>query len=105
MGAIWAAGGSVLMIEIGDLVREEAQLAEGATIDAIGKRSDHQLSSLSGHLLLQARATYRTSCEASPARRAKILPSIDAHFLTLLHAAAGEGKTRALNPRDYKTSV
>ena len=40
MGAIWASGGSVHMIEIDGLEREEAQLAEGATIDAIGKRYD-----------------------------------------------------------------
>ena len=38
MRATWASGGSVLMIAIDGLAREEAQLAEGATIDAIGKR-------------------------------------------------------------------
>ena len=40
MQAIWASGGSILMIEIDGLAREEAQLAEGATIDAIGKQRD-----------------------------------------------------------------
>ena len=38
MRTIWASGGSVHMIEIDGLAHEEAQLAEGATIDAIGKR-------------------------------------------------------------------
>ena len=57
MRAIWASGDSVHMIVIDGLAREEAQLAEGATIDAIGKRCD-QCSFLSGHLLLQARETW-----------------------------------------------
>ena len=65
MREIWAAGGSVAMIEVGSLAREEAQLAEGATIDAIGKRCDDQCSCLSGHLLLQERETWRTSIAAS----------------------------------------
>ena len=38
MREVWAAGDSVHMIAIGGLVREEAQLAEGAAIDAIGER-------------------------------------------------------------------
>ena len=38
MRQIWTSGGSIHMIEFDGLAREEAQLAEGATIDAIGKR-------------------------------------------------------------------
>ena len=37
MHELWASGGSVYMVEVGGLAREEAQLAEGATIDAIGE--------------------------------------------------------------------
>ena len=41
MREIWKANSIVYMIEIGDLAREEAKLAEGAVIDAIGRRFFH----------------------------------------------------------------
>ena len=57
MSSIWTAGDSVYMIELGGFVREEAKLAKGATIDAIGKRRHHLLAALSGRFWLQQRAT------------------------------------------------
>ena len=38
MREIWQAGGVVNMINVGGLPREEAMIAEGAVIDAFGKR-------------------------------------------------------------------
>ena len=37
MRDIWAAGNVVYMIEVGDMAREEAKLAEGALIDAFDR--------------------------------------------------------------------
>ena len=43
------------MIEIGKLTRQDAQLAEGATIDAIGKRRHRHFAALMTLFWLQAR--------------------------------------------------
>ena len=66
MRSIWASGGSVQMIDISGLSREEAKLAEGAAIDAIGKRRHRHFAALMLRFWLQPLAICQTKCAASP---------------------------------------
>ena len=106
MQEIWHAGGTVNMIQIGNMAIEEAKLAEGAVIDAFRRRKLCQYQLSAAHLaglrnLTNAKRglSYAEDVDFADDRRS--FAQIGTHLLSLLHAEALNGKRRVLQPHDY----
>ena len=105
MRAVWKAGGAVYMIEVGGMAREEAQIAEGAVIDAFGRRKlcQYPLSAayLAGvrNLSNERRGlSYAEGINFADDRRC--FAQLGTHLLTLLHAELLNGNARELKSHE-----
>ena len=99
------AGGDVFMIEVGGMAREEAKIAEGAVIDAIGEYfyCQYPLSAayFAGvrNLVNDKRGlSYAEGKNFADDRRA--FAQLGTHILSLLHAEFLDGKARVLKPHE-----